>query len=137
MKVTITSDLKAEFSAFQRDARRLDGRIKQTVRKASFALERRVKQEMPVDTGRARASWGHWSPEMANARTDNPSNPSDAYWEEKDDGLTIEQGSNVEYIEALNDGHSQQAPAGFLDLAEEEAQLNLNAEIDKVIWMMW
>src|SRR3990167_3247681 len=30
-----------------------------TVKSASFAVERRIKTEMPGDTGRARASWGH------------------------------------------------------------------------------
>lgn len=76
---------------------------RQVVKSVSFAVERRIKQEMPVDTGRARASWGHGD---------------DSIWIEEDGGLSITQGSNVEYIIYLNNGHSKQAPAGFIDRAE-------------------
>jgi hypothetical protein len=64
------------------------------LKSASFALEKRIKTEMPVDTGRARASWGHGR---------------DAVWIESNGGLSIEQGSNLavgktryNYIIALN-----------------------------------
>lgn len=81
------------------------------VREVSFNVERRIKIKMPVDTGRARASWGHSTP---------PAAQDDGIWEENERDLSITQGSRVEYIEALNEGHSSQAPAGFLD-AEERA----------------
>lgn len=77
---------------------------RQVVKSASFAVERRIKQEMPVDMGRARASWGHGSDE--------------SIYIVEDGGLSITQGSNVEYIIYLNNGHSKQAPAGFIDRAE-------------------
>ncbi len=77
------------------------------VKSSSFALEKRIKRDMPVDTSRARTSWGHGK---------------DSVWIETDGGLSIEQGSNLavgrtkfNYIIALNRGHSQQAPAGFID----------------------
>ena len=78
------------------------------VRQVSFNVERRVKLTMPVDTGRARASWGHSTP---------PASPADGVWIEREADLSIEQGSNVEYIENLNNGSSLQAPAGFIDAA--------------------
>ena len=101
---------------------------KVAVREASFAVEKRVKIEMPVDTGRARASWGHWT--SGDMRTPNKAaNAGDASWKEEDDGLTIAQGSNVGYIEMLNNGHSSQAPAGFLDKAQLVGQVELEKEV--------
>ncbi len=79
------------------------------VRQVSFDVERMIKIRMPVDTGRARASWGHSAP---------PAGPGDGVWIEDEADLSIEQGSNVEYIEKLNSGSSKQAPAGFIDTEE-------------------
>lgn len=102
------------------------------VREASFALEKRIKNEMPVDKGRARASWGHWTP--GDIVTPDPdASRDDAHWRESDGGLTVEQGSNVGYIEALNQGHSQQAPAGFIDKAVEIAQRALVSAISRLL----
>jgi hypothetical protein len=104
---------------------------KRAVKAASLALERRIKSEMPVDTGRARASWGHWTPGDVH---DNPeASAGDANWEEKEQGLAITQGSNVEYVEYLNDGHSAQAPMGFLDVAEAQAERELDDLIDAIM----
>ena len=105
---------------------------KRRLRETSLATERRVKEEMPVDTGRARASWGHWTPGMLRAHAKG-AEPGDAVWEEKDNGLTIVQGSNVPYIENLNAGHSKQAPAGFLDRAEEHAVRLLDKYINEIM----
>lgn len=87
---------------------------RKVVKASSFALEKRVKREMPVDTGRARASWGHGK---------------ESIWNEADGGLSIEQGSNVEYIVYLNRGHSQQAPAGFIDRAFVVAEFEMLKEL--------
>jgi hypothetical protein len=104
---------------------------RESVRKVSLATERRVKLEMPVDTGRARASWGHWT--SSDVSDNANASPADAAWEEKDQGMSITQGSNVEYVEGLNAGHSQQAPAGFIDAAEDAAQRALDREIDDIM----
>lgn len=100
---------------------------KQAVREASFAVEKRIKLEMPVDTGRARASWGHWTGDLVRPAPE--AGPGDAVFEVEDDGLTIVQGSNVPYIEMLNNGHSRQAPAGFLDKAQLVGQVELEKEV--------
>ena len=85
--------------------------IRQNVREVSLDTVRDVKIQMPVDTGRARASWG--SPE------------AEGIWEIEDGGFTIVQGTNVEYVEYLNEGHSKQAPAGFIDAIAMQANLQL------------
>lgn len=83
--------------------RRLNESSKVAVKATSLQTMRRVKETTPIDTGRARASWG-----------------SDI-WIESDGGKTIEQGSNVPYFQRLNEGWSKQAPAGFVEIAVEQA----------------
>lgn len=86
-----------------------------------------AKALMPVDTGAARARWGS---QVGSA----------GIWRIQDGGNTIEQGASLEpyeYIERLNEGWSQQAPAGFLDTAaqygEYRLQDNLEREMAKLL----
>lgn len=88
--------------------------IKDGVMHTAFQVERTVKIEMPKATGRAAGSWGH--PTSTEVRT------GDSVWIESDGGMTIEEGTNVEYVEALNDGWSRQASAGFIDAIARRAQ---------------
>ena len=129
MQTTLTLE---GFDELLKDARRaakaITGEVQRTLREISFAGEVRIKRDMPVDTGRARASWGHW-----DSSANNPdSTPADAHYEETDAGLTITQGSNVPYIEQLNEGHSQQAPAGFID----DAWLKMEVELQKALGLI-
>ncbi len=98
------------------------------VRRASFAVEKKIKIEMPVDPGRARASWGHWNGSLLK-QTNPDAKADDAIWMVEDGGLSIVQGSNVDYIEDLNSGSSRQAPAGFLDRAATMGQIQLEAKL--------
>lgn len=93
--------------------RLLKQEIQRAVRLEAMEAVRNVKIAMPVDTGRARASWG--SPEAEGI----------FYYE--DDGYTNVQGTNVVYVDELNAGSSKQAPAGFID-AEEEARADALSE---------
>ena len=126
MQTTLTHE---GFDELIKDARRaakaVTGEAQHILREISFAGEVRIKRDMPVDTGRARASWGHWD----SSANSPDSTPADAHYEETDAGLTIVQGSNVPYIEQLNEGHSQQAPAGFID----DAWLKMEVELMKAL----
>ena len=99
-----------DFSREVRDAAQNERRVRvmagNSVRRAAFDLERGVKIRMPVDTGRARASWGHSKP---------PANPDDGIWIEDEQKMEIVQGTKVPYVQALNEGSSRQAPAAFID----------------------
>jgi hypothetical protein len=101
--------------------------VSKIVRSSSFAVEKRIKIDMPVDKGRARASWGHWTPSDI-VKAGNWTR-KDAHWLERDEGLTIEQGSNVPYIAALNEGTSSQAPLGFIDKAADAGAREMTTEI--------
>lgn len=91
------------------------------VRRSAFGLERVIKERMPVDTGRAKASWGH---------STAPASAPDGIWVEDEAALTIEEGSAVEYIALLNEGSSQQAPAGFIDVSAAVEEEILRQAID-------
>lgn len=112
-----SSGFAKERAVAQNLPRKVRGRIWASVRVVSFDAERYIKIRMPVDTGRARASWGHSSA---------PAGADEGIWVENEGGLTLVQGSRVEYIEALNEGHSKQAPAGFIDAEARRAQEKLD-----------
>lgn len=101
------------------------------IRRNSLMAERMIKDDMPVDTGRARASWGHYTPGDLKGAADSSS--GDSVWQESADELTITQGSNLEYIEALNNGHSQQAGPGFIDAAAQTAAVHIIDEVSNLV----
>lgn len=116
MKLTITSpDLQREQQFAAQFSSRLDNEVvKPAVLTESTELEEKIVEAMPVDTGRARSSWGHSRPGLMVK--ENPDfKASDAVWEVLDDGKTIIQGTDVIYVPRLNEGSSRQAPAGFID----------------------
>lgn len=122
-------------------------RLKAVLRKVSLDASAAVKRAMPVDTGRARASWGVWDDAIgtgykrtkggkvpaAEAKNAAAASEGDSIWIESDDGTRITQGSNLPYIEPLNDGHSQQAAAGFLDVIAEQAAVTLETACAEVV----
>lgn len=123
MQITIDG---TEFTIEQQNAARvLQGAmdvIRANVRAKSLQAKAGIQLRMPVDTGRAKASWG-------NVPASPPAFSDDGIWDERDDGATIIQGSKVEYIEYLNEGSSSQAPAGFIDVEASQAQARLETEL--------
>lgn len=133
----------ADLDAF---ARKL-GLTKQTVyQRTSLELWNRITQRTPVDTGRARSSWNlaigspnpSIPPEMGPGTGKNkksgtaPMSPSAAFPDiSKIDGSTVIYiTSNLPYIEALENGHSKQAPVGMvmISVAEVQARIELIME---------
>jgi hypothetical protein len=90
-------------------------RLPASVKEASLKTLADIRPRIPIDTGRARNSWG----------TD--------VWEERDGGLEIEQGSEVVYFQRLNEGYSQQAPAGFVDAQFERSSDVLFLDIVQIV----
>lgn len=99
-------------------------RIWEAIRRASFLAERNIKIRMPVDTGRARASWGH---------DEGPLGTGFGIWEEDEQGLSLTQGTKLEYVEYLNEGSSSQAPAGFIDVEAERAGMFAAEELTRIL----
>ncbi|MFU2207225.1 hypothetical protein [Solidesulfovibrio sp. C21] len=92
------------------------------VRKVLFDLWRMVAEGTPVDTGRARASWAldtdwsAWQLPEGDYREAIQANIGAAISKLPQSDLYVLY-NNLEYIEALEEGHSQQAPSGFVALA--------------------
>lgn len=105
-------------------------RLDKTVRAVALVVDRALVEATPVDTGRARANW--------QASLNNPLTAQIAIQDvsKKDSGFvparqndalkaisaykladTILISNNLPYIRKLNEGSSQQAPAGFVDAA--------------------
>lgn len=113
IRVSIQDNFDVELTHAIRRAPQVLEYAKVRVSQYSMKAIQQVKTRMPVDTGRARASWGN---DPAGA----PAEPGDGVFAVSDQGLTITQGTNVEYVQYLNEGHSSQAPAGFIDAVAEE-----------------
>jgi hypothetical protein len=105
--------------------------MKQHVLRQSRITQRRIKIEMPVDTGRARSSWGNLYPNNVFSEL------GDGIWEVSNAGLTILQGTNVPYVVYLNEGWSSQAGAGFIDAAEVAARKQLASDLGRALVWWW
>lgn len=119
MRVRITDDWIQEGNRAAVYIPRVRDIARNRIRIKSLTVLGNVKLQMPVDTGAARARWG-------------VQGAAGGIWQEEDDGLTITQGAGLEpyeYIERLNEGSSQQAPAGFLDSIAYKAEQELINEL--------
>ena len=121
-----------------RIAVRVEGNVERAVKDCAGAVLRSVVENTPVDTGMARSNW---TPELdrafeglfpARVPGENGSTV------EENAAATIEAGTptieafditanreihitnNAPHIQPLNDGHSRQAPAGFVQMAVME-----------------
>lgn len=115
----------------------IDEATKGAVTEVAIDLHRRLVMYTPVDTGRARAGWIIAKSERTARFTPPPgrynvpvsrsvSNGEGTTLIGTDVAVPYEKGkdvcitNNVPYIEALDNGHSQQAPQGFTDRAVNE-----------------
>src|SRR3972149_4908095 len=121
------SELKTLAADARQAPRATEGQARAAVKGASFAVEKKIKIDMPVRFGVARSSWGHWTLDDLLPGADK--SLGDPVWRVEDGGLSIIQGSSVPYIEDLNAGSSRQAPAGFLDRAAAKGQIELEAKL--------
>lgn len=121
-----------------RIAVRVEGNVEKAVKDCADAVLRSVVENTPVDTGYARSNW---TPELDRAfeglfpaRVPGKAGST----AEENAAATIEAGTptieafdiaanreihitnNAPHIQPLNDGHSKQAPAGFVQIAVME-----------------
>jgi hypothetical protein len=101
--------------------------VEQVMQKLTIDLQARIVQRTPVDTGRARSSWittteqpSDWTP-PEGATGNPPAVPTTDIDHQKKVFIV----SNLPYIEPLENGHSQQAPAGMVavSIIETEAEV--------------
>lgn len=111
----------------------VDRNAMKLVRKVALAVDATVVSATPVDTGRARSNWVAEIGKPAEGTRDAyvPGEEGSTVGENTraalnqaktmiatyQTGDTIHLTNNLPYIGALNDGHSAQAPAGFVQTA--------------------
>lgn len=105
-----TSDIQTEVNFWNGAQPRTRKVIWKTLRTKTMKAIGIVKQQMPVDTGRARADWGS-QPEFNESE------------------LETVHGSRLVYVPRLNEGWSQQAPAGFIDAIVLRMGVELAADL--------
>lgn len=111
--------------------KQLDKVTVETLQKVVLAADSTVVLATPVDTGRAR---GNWLPSIGTPREETLRDKFDpsgqnaiaeatALVSSVKAGDTVYISNNLEYIQALNEGHSQQAPAGFVEKAVQAVKV--------------
>lgn len=111
--------------------------VTRVVRKTALVADQAVVTGTPVDTGRARSNWITRMGEAEDSTIDpyspgeggstGPQNTQAAIEQCQRVVASYQLGGNIHitnnlpYIQRLNDGHSQQAPANFVETAVLEA----------------
>ncbi len=112
------------------------GLLDELIRETVISIDRKVKLQSPVDTGRFRMSWQVGENTAAGGIAFGPVTPSAVtpvhrlnYFKENIKN-TYHIHNNLPYAEPLAMGHSDQAPAGWLDLIakEESSRMKRNWE---------
>lgn len=134
MEVTNLFAFEADLEAF---ADQIDVELRTVIKRIVIALHDRIVERTPVDTGRARASWGIEKDEVGSYEAEEGTSLSG------DQAARVAKGqqgklrqdfdpyvvwwifNNLPYILKLEYGHSSQAPSGMvrLALAEVEAEI--------------
>ena len=108
--------------------------LETVVKRVSFDVYNKAKQNTPVDTGRARGSW-NISEEYADLSTlpegEYPTGTTNAVGSisGKDE---VHISNNLEYINALDEGRSRQAPSGMVDVTIAQVEAELAVTIGKL-----
>lgn len=89
----------------------------------SLEIHAELTESTPIDTGWARSNWQMAVGTPATGVVGSPGSPGSPPLVTS---YRLGQGpinitNNVPYIQVLNDGHSQQAPAGFVEAAIDRA----------------
>lgn len=120
-------------------ANQVGSNVTKTVRRVAITADAAVVQGTPVDTGRAKSNWivqlgspadetiGPYSPgeagstEAQNVQAALDQGEAVISRYQSGEGVEIHITNNLPYIQRLNDGYSDQAPANFVEEAILEA----------------
>lgn len=101
--------------------------------RTAIDIHGRASQATPVDTGRARAAWmvSKGTPARGVPPEGRHGAPAPPTVGKPDPGESIWVVNNLDYIVPLNNGHSQQAPAAFVEKAVQEAFATFEREVKR------
>ncbi len=150
MKITVDPQMKQLIEGL----RKCDTVVRETVWDGTLqiaeAMEGEIKEAMPVDTGRAKASWGRFTPgdlvkgskRITKSKTGKRvrfrtgpglqseaiqiASAADAIWVENEGQMSILQGTEVPYTVYLEQGHAEGRghPGAFIQRAFENAMIS-------------
>lgn len=121
-----------ELDLFMDDiAEQLDIAVETVAKKLTFDGWRILTERTPVDTGRAQNSWNVSlsEPDLTVAEVAESYTLQEPDLSQIDGTTQIFITSSLDYIEALENGHSQRAPQGMVRITVAE----IGAEIDTLI----
>lgn len=137
------ADLRKFAGNMEKVSKTISKNVDRTVRRCALAIDATVVLATPVDTGRARSNWQVELGHSIDTTREPYSEGSEGSTAGPNARAAIEQGrtaiaaykangtnasihitNNLSYIGKLNDGHSAQAPAGFV---EEAVMVGVNA----------
>lgn len=113
------TDLQKRMDALYR--RKVEGTLEIRVRRTALGLYGDLKILTPVDTGRARSNW-HLDIGVPTVQLVEPGGDIAPSLSTYTIDQTIFISNNLPYIQRLNEGHSSQAPAGFVEDAVNNAR---------------
>lgn len=137
MTITNLSEIKLRIKDINADIPKL---VSQAVRKITLDIDRNLTLATPVDTGRARANWQVTISKPASGVIDfdgggdNNANKSAASAYSTNQTITALSAkmpeypivyitNNLDYIQRLNNGTSEQAPANFVETSIQAVKL--------------
>ena len=118
----------------------LEGQLETLLRATVLEADKQLKEKSPVDTGRFRMSWqvgendnsGEPAPEGNYGGRPAPIKGSNYTPGREKLGNTYSVHNNLPYAEPLADGHSPQAPAGWVDLVSKDLQNYVKSEYERI-----
>lgn len=135
--MSFSSDLKKASSNIEKRAEKI-------IRGTSFAIFKRVIERTPVKTGRAKGNWQTDIGQPASGDVErNDTTPKGSISQEMISSLTfvtqqaavgdaVYMVNNLPYIQKLEDGSSQQAPAGMVKVTRNEFVTEVNRQARKL-----
>jgi hypothetical protein len=122
-------------------AEKIPEKAHEIVKKVALAVDQTVVMATPVDTGRARANWQVATGTPLSSTRDPFVPGQQSSTAGQNTAMALEQGrtvinaskpgteihitNNLAYIGRLNEGHSAQAPAGFVERAIDNGVLTI------------
>ena len=114
--------------------------LEQLLRATVLETDRRLKERSPVDTGRFRFSWqigensAAGTPAPPGQYRGNAAPPLAINYQSGQErlGNVYSIHNNLPYAEPLAQGHSPQAPAGWVDLVAREMQANVQRNWERI-----
>ena len=115
-----------------------EDKVNELLRETVLTVDRKLKKKSPVDTGRFRMSWQVGENTSGGGKGIGPVGGGIPkidklnYSVEKV-GNTYSIHSNLPYSERLAAGHSDQAPAGWVDLVAKEEAARVKRNWDRIV----